>query len=74
LQGIAGAFDVSHGFCGPRNGYTALRSPARRARFAAHEVFVDVHQTLRRGIFGSLFGECRLRADRHQQPAPQRQP
>ena len=75
LQRIARAFDVAQGF---------LRAEKRVDRFfdrprikhgiTAHEVFVDVDQTLRGGRFCALLGQRRLRARRHQQPAPQRQP
>ncbi len=75
LQRITGAFDVAQGF---------LRAEKRVHRFfdragiehgiAAHEVFVDVDQSLRGGRFCALLGQRWLRARRHQQPAPQRQP
>ena len=75
LQRIAGAFDVAHGLLrAEKRVHRLFNGPGIEHGVAAHEVFVDVHQTLRRSAGGGLVGERWLSAGRHQQPAPQRQP
>ena len=75
LQRITRAFDVGQRFLrAEKRVHRLFNRPCIEHRIAAHEVFVDVDQALRRCTFASLFGQRRLHARRHQQPAPQHQP
>ncbi len=75
LQGVPSTFDIREGFLrAEKRVHRLFNRACIEHGVAAHEVFVDVDQTLRRRVVGGLLGQCRLRARRHQQPAPQRQP